>query len=68
MLYAVTKLNSMAVMYVRYVLGQCAAVCHYRRLCACARHTHTTDDNDIRPHTIQEHTERTSMEFNLVTA
>jgi hypothetical protein len=32
------------------------------------RHTHTTDDNDIRPHTIQEHNERTSTEFNLVTA
>ena len=30
-------------------------------------HTHTTDDNDIRPHTIQEHNERTSTEFNLVT-
>ena len=29
---------------------------------------HTTDDNDIRPHTIQEHNERTSTEFNLVTA
>ena len=27
-----------------------------------------TDDNDIRPHTMQEHNERTSMEFNLVTA
>jgi hypothetical protein len=31
-------------------------------------HTHTTDDNDIRPHTVQEHNERTSTEFNLVTA
>jgi hypothetical protein len=31
-------------------------------------HTHTTDDNYIRPHTIQEHNERTSTEFNLVTA
>jgi len=31
-------------------------------------HTHTTDDNDIRPHTIQEHNKRTSTEFNLVTA
>jgi hypothetical protein len=27
-----------------------------------------TDDNDIRPHTAQEHNERTSTEFNLVTA
>jgi len=27
-----------------------------------------TDDKDIRPHTIQEHNERTSTEFNLVTA
>jgi len=25
-----------------------------------------THDNDIRPHTIQEHNERTSMEINLV--
>ena len=33
-----------------------------------SRHTHTTDDNDIRPHTVQEHNERTSTEFNLVTA
>jgi hypothetical protein len=33
-----------------------------------SRHTHTTDDNDIRPHTIQERNERTSTEFNLVTA
>jgi len=33
-----------------------------------SRHTHTTDDNDIRPHTIQEHNKRTSTEFNLVTA
>ena len=30
--------------------------------------THTTNDNDIRPHTIQEHNERTSTEFNLVMA
>jgi len=27
-----------------------------------------TDGNDIRPHTVQAHNERTSMEFNLVTA
>jgi hypothetical protein len=33
-----------------------------------SRHTHTTDDNDIRPHAIQEHNERTCTEFNLVTA
>jgi len=33
-----------------------------------SRHMHTTDDNDIRPHTVQEHNERTSTEFNLVTA
>ena len=33
-----------------------------------SRHTHTTDDNDIRPHTIQDHNELTSTEFNLVTA
>jgi len=31
-----------------------------------SRHTHTTDHNDIRPHTVQEHNERTSTEFNLV--
>jgi hypothetical protein len=30
-------------------------------------HTHT-DGNDIRPHIIQEHNERTSTKFNLVTA
>ena len=56
-------------MYVRYVLVWYAAVCHCRRLCVCAsRQTHTTDDNDIPPHTVQEHNERTSTEFNLVTA
>jgi len=33
-----------------------------------SRHTRTTDDNDIRPHTVQEHNERTSTEINLVTA
>jgi hypothetical protein len=33
-----------------------------------SRYTHTTDDNDIRPHTVQERNERTSTEFNLVTA
>jgi len=33
-----------------------------------SRHTHTTDDEDIRPHTVQEHNERISTEFNLVTA
>jgi len=27
-----------------------------------------TGDNDIRPHTVQEHDERTSTEFNLVMA
>jgi len=27
-----------------------------------------TDDNDIRPHTVQTHNERTSTESNLVTA
>jgi len=27
-----------------------------------------TDDNDIRPHTVREHNERMSTEFNLVTA
>jgi len=31
-------------------------------------HTHTTDDNDIRPHTIQEYNKRTFTKFNLVTA
>jgi len=31
-------------------------------------HTHKTDDNDIRPRAVQEHNERTSKEFNLVTA
>jgi len=29
---------------------------------------YVTDDNDIRPHTVQEHNERTSTEFNVVTA
>ena len=33
-----------------------------------SRHTHKTDNNDIRPHTVQEYNERTSTEFNLVTA
>jgi len=33
-----------------------------------SKHTHTTDDNDIRPHTAQEHNEPTSTELNLVTA
>jgi len=28
-----------------------------------SRHTHTTDDNDIRPHTVQEHNERISTEL-----
>jgi hypothetical protein len=41
-------------------------------VCVCVpgthTHTHTTDDNDTRPHTVQEHNERTSTEFNLVTA
>jgi len=27
-----------------------------------------TDGNDIRPHTVQTHNERTSTEFNLVSA
>ena len=27
-----------------------------------------TDNNDIRPHTAQEHNERTFTEFNLITA
>jgi len=31
-------------------------------------HTHTTADNDIRPHTVQEHNERISTELNLVMA
>ena len=30
--------------------------------------THTTDDNDIHPHTIQKHNKRSSTKFNLVTA
>jgi hypothetical protein len=29
---------------------------------------YVTDDNGIQPHNIQEHNERTSTEFNLVTA
>jgi len=33
-----------------------------------SRHTHTTDDYDIRSHAVQEHNERTSTEFNLITA
>jgi hypothetical protein len=32
------------------------------------RHTHTTEDNDILPHYVQEHNERTSTEFNLLRA
>jgi hypothetical protein len=32
------------------------------------RHTHTTDNKDIRPHTIQEHNKHTSTELNLVMA
>jgi hypothetical protein len=32
-----------------------------------SRHAHTTDDNDIRPHTVQEHDGCTSTKFNLVT-
>jgi capsular polysaccharide biosynthesis protein len=28
-------------------------------------HTHTSDDNDIRPHTVQEHNERTVHPRNL---
>jgi len=28
----------------------------------------TDDDNDIRPHTVQTHNERTSTEFSLITA
>ena len=48
----------------RYVIVVgCVCVC----VCAC-RHTDTTDDNDIPPHNVQEHNERTSTEFNLVTA
>ena len=31
-------------------------------------HAHTTDDNYVWPHAVQEHNERTSTEFNLVTA
>jgi len=30
--------------------------------------SYITDDNDIRLHTVQEHNEGTSTEFNLVTA
>ena len=30
--------------------------------------THTTDDNDIGPHTLQERNKCTSTEFDLVTA
>jgi hypothetical protein len=33
-----------------------------------SRHTHATDDTDIRPHTVKEHNECTSTEFNLVMA
>jgi hypothetical protein len=67
-LYAVTKLNSMD----ERLLCSCT-VCGRMSLlsvvCAClARHAHTTDNNDIRPHTVQEHNKRSSMEFNLVTA
>jgi hypothetical protein len=29
---------------------------------------HITGDNDIQPHTVQEHNERTSTKFKLVTA
>ena len=33
-----------------------------------SRQTHTTNDNDILPHTVQELNERTSTEVNLVSA
>ena len=53
-------------MYVRCVFVQYAAVCHYP---AKQLQTHIqTDGNDIRPHTAQTHNERTSTEFNLVSA
>ena len=72
MLYAVTKLNSVDG---RYVLVQYAAMSLSSVVCVSgfpvlvnSRPTHTTDDNDIWPHTVQEHNKHTSTEFNLVTA
>jgi hypothetical protein len=64
-------------MYVHYVLVQYAAVYAIIVGCVCVcvcvpggarahTHTHTIDDNGIRP--VQEHNERTSTEFNSVTA
>ena len=53
-------------MYIRCVFVQYAAVCHYRRF-LCVSHIQT-DGNDTWPHTVQTHNERTSTEFNLVTA
>ena len=74
MLYAATKLNSVDVRS----LCSCT-VCGHMSLSSVvlepgvpvlvnSRPTHTTDDNDIWPHTVQEHNERPSTEFNLVTA
>jgi hypothetical protein len=59
-LYAVTKLNSVD------VHSLCSMI-RFRKD-RKSRHRHTTDDYNIRPHTVQEHNERTSTEFNLVTA
>jgi hypothetical protein len=63
-------------MYV-IVIG-CVCVCVCVCVCACVRtRVHAWSScpgeiwsmtNDIRPNTIQEHDDRTSTEFNLVTA
>ena len=65
MLYAVTKLNSVDVGLL------CSCMTFYDQISPGQEpkaQTHTADDNDIRPHTVQEHNERTSTEFNLVMA
>ena len=59
-------------MYVHCVFVQYAAVCmsFYDQISPRQElQTHIqTDGNDIRPHTVQTHNERTSTESNLVTA
>jgi hypothetical protein len=55
---AVTKLNSVDVRS----LCSCTVCCRMSLWSVVCVH------NDIRPHTLQEHNERTSTKFNLVTA
>ena len=59
--YIVQLLIWITLMYVRCVFVQYAAVCHCRRF-VCA------SGAPARPHTVQTPNERTSTEFNLVTA